>query len=60
LLAAVIERHPRATRMRLIVEAENIKGVSFYRHHGFTVAGEAVEDGVNVLRLEKALRPHVA
>lgn len=56
LLEAVVERHPGAARMRLDVEAENGKGVSFYRRHGFTVVGEPTEEGRRKLRMEKPLR----
>lgn len=56
LLRAVSERHPRATRMHLDVEAENGKGVAFYRRHGFAVVGETTGEGLRSLRMEKALR----
>ena len=45
LLAAVVERHPAARRLRLGVEAENPKALGFYRRQGFAVTGERVEDG---------------
>jgi len=57
LLAAVIARHPQAIRVRLIVDAANAKGLAFYRRQGFVLEGEAVEDGVRVLRLERVLAP---
>ena len=56
LLEAVVERHPGAARMRLNVKAENVKGVAFYRRHGFTVVGERVEEGSHSLQMEKSLR----
>jgi ribosomal protein S18 acetylase RimI-like enzyme len=55
LLAALVARHPEATRVRLTVDAANAKGLAFYRRHGFVAVGEAVEDGVAVLHLEKSL-----
>ena len=55
LLAAVLERHPGAERVRLNVEAENGKGVAFYRRHGFMVVGEREEEGLRSLRMEKPL-----
>ena len=51
-----MERHPGAARMRLDVQAENEKGVAFYRRHGFAVVGEATEEGRRTLRMEKPLR----
>ena len=56
LLGAVVERHPGAARMRLDVEAENAKGVAFYRRHGFVVVGERAQEGLRSLRMEKPLR----
>lgn len=56
MLGAVVERHPGAARMHLYVEAENGKGVAFYRRHGFTVTGEREGDGMRSLRMERLLR----
>lgn len=55
LLTIAIERHLPAKRVRLDVEAENSKGLSFYRKHDFIVVGETSEDGVKVLQMEKQL-----
>lgn len=55
LLAALAERHPEARTLRLTVEAANAKGLAFYRGQGFVRIGEAVDDGIDVLRLEKQL-----
>ena len=55
LLDAVMRAYPEATALRLSVDAENIKGVSFYRRHGFELRGEQAEDGLKVLRMEKML-----
>jgi ribosomal protein S18 acetylase RimI-like enzyme len=55
LLAAVIERHAAATSVRLNVEAANAKGQAFYRKHGFNVVGETLEEGVRVLKMERAI-----
>ena len=56
LLGAVVERHPGAARMRLDVEAENVKGAAFYRRHGFAAVGERAQEGLRSLRMERALR----
>ena len=55
LLGAVAEWRAGAARMRLNVKAENVKGVAFYRRHGFTVVGERIDGGVRSLRMEKLL-----
>ena len=51
----MIQRHPQAGLIRLTVEADNAKGVAFYRRNGFAVTGEVVENGLRGLRMEKAL-----
>ena len=56
MLEAMVERNPEAVQMCLNVEAENGKGVAFYRRHGFTVRGERVDDGRRSLQMEKLLR----
>ena len=56
MVGAVLEQYPGAARMRLNVEAENLKGVAFYRRHGFTVVGERKESGLRSLQMEKLLR----
>jgi len=53
LLTKVVKRFPSATRMRLTVEGRNVKGVSFYKRHGFVVRDETTDDG-NLL-MEKDL-----
>jgi len=55
LLDAAIRAYPGSTALRLSVEADNIKGVSFYRRHGFQLRGEQAEEGLKVLRMEKML-----
>jgi ribosomal protein S18 acetylase RimI-like enzyme len=55
LLAALTLRHPQATRIRLTVEVDNAKGVSFYKRNGFAVTAEVVEDGLRGFRMERAL-----
>jgi ribosomal protein S18 acetylase RimI-like enzyme len=60
LLAAVTLRHLQASLIRLTVEADNAKGVAFYRRNGFAVTGEVVENGLRGLRMEKALAGGVA
>ena len=55
MLAALLADHPDTTLVRLNVEAENAKALGFYRKQGFDVVGEATEDGVKVLRMEKRI-----
>jgi ribosomal protein S18 acetylase RimI-like enzyme len=55
LLDAVVEAYPGATALRLLVEADNPKGVSFYKAHGFEERGEQLEDGMKSLRMERML-----
>src|SRR5690348_15240722 len=55
LLDAAIQGHPGSTALRLSVEADNVKGVSFYLAHGFENRGEHLEDGVKTLRMERIL-----
>src|SRR5215469_11475476 len=55
LLDAVIQAYPGSTALRLSVEADNLKGVSFYRTHGFQLRAEQAEEGLAVLRMEKML-----
>ena len=55
LLATAIARYPTARAMQLTVEADNEKGVAFYRKHGFAILEQVREDGIPALRMEKAL-----
>ena len=55
LLEAVLDRHPDAARVCVNVEAENGKGVAFYRRNAFVVVDEKTEGGLRSLRMEKAL-----
>ncbi|WP_370154287.1 N-acetyltransferase family protein [Ferrovibrio sp.] len=55
LLAALADRFPGATGIRLEVEKGNVKGVGFYRQAGFTATGESVDDGAVILAMEKRL-----
>ena len=55
LLDAAIARHPRAESIRLEVQADNPKGVAFYRREGFQPVGEHMEDGIPHIRMEKRL-----
>jgi len=57
LLQAAIARHPACEVVRLEVEADNAKGLAFYRREGFEVVSEAVMEGIKHLRMEKQLRP---
>ena len=55
LLAAAIKRHAPMARVRVDVEADNAKGVSFYQRRGFVVLGETAQDDLNILQMEKVL-----
>ena len=46
---------PAADVIRLEVEADNAKGVAFYRREGFGAVGEHMEDGIRHIRMEKRL-----
>ncbi|WP_375458221.1 GNAT family N-acetyltransferase [uncultured Enterovirga sp.] len=54
LLARLAVLHPDATTTRLFVIKGNLGALAFYRRHGFAVTGEAEEDGVVSLRLDRA------
>jgi ribosomal protein S18 acetylase RimI-like enzyme len=58
LLDAAVAHYPACEIARLEVEAENAKGLSFYRREGFRVVNEAVMEGINHLTMEKRLRPN--
>jgi ribosomal protein S18 acetylase RimI-like enzyme len=53
LLDAAIARHPNCDTIRLVVEAENAKGIAFYEREGFSTVGEAVVEGIRHLRMEQ-------
>ena len=57
LLDAVVTRYPTCETVRLVVEAENVKGLAFYRREGFRSVGEAVVEGIKHLRMERHARP---
>lgn len=57
LIAEAVARHPEASELFLEVEAENAKGIGFYRREGFEVVGERVEAGINHLQMRKPLTP---
>lgn len=57
MLDAVIARHPACDVARLVVEAENAKGLAFYEREGFHRVGEATVDGIEHFRMEKRLQP---
>ena len=57
LIAAALARHPEARTLYLEVEADNLKGLAFYRREGFEVLGESVQAGIRHLRMEKRLDP---
>jgi ribosomal protein S18 acetylase RimI-like enzyme len=56
LLAEAIVRHPEADFLRLVVEADNEKGLAFYRGAGFQPIGERLEQGIRHLEMENWLR----
>jgi ribosomal protein S18 acetylase RimI-like enzyme len=53
LLATVAARHPACEVMRLEVEADNAKGIAFYRGQGFEPCGERTEEGIRHLVMER-------
>jgi ribosomal protein S18 acetylase RimI-like enzyme len=53
LLDAAIARHPNCDTIRLVVEAENAKGIAFYEREGFSTVGETVVEGIRHLRMEQ-------
>ncbi|HEX2146950.1 MAG TPA: GNAT family N-acetyltransferase [Pseudorhizobium sp.] len=55
LLDAAAAIGPEIRRIRLDVEAENRKGMSFYRREGFRPAGEVLQAGIRHIRMEKHL-----
>jgi ribosomal protein S18 acetylase RimI-like enzyme len=56
LLAAVIDGFPASGKVWLIVEAQNLKGISFYRREGFRITGQAIEEGIRHFEMQKELR----
>jgi ribosomal protein S18 acetylase RimI-like enzyme len=55
LLADALARHPGSSELRLEVEAENAKGIGFYRRQGFEPVGERLEGGINHLQMRKVI-----
>jgi len=55
LIDAGAERHPGCDTLRLEVEAQNAKGVAFYRRAGFAEVGRNVIEGSEHLVMEKRL-----
>jgi ribosomal protein S18 acetylase RimI-like enzyme len=53
LLHEVTTRYPTCNVVRLVVEAENAKGLAFYEREGFHPVGEAVVEGIMHLRMER-------
>ena len=53
LLDAATARHPACDQVRLVVEAENAKGIGFYEREGFSPVGETVVDGIKHRRMER-------
>ncbi len=53
MLDAAIARHPACHVIRLVVEAENAKGIAFYERERFHTVGEAVVEGIKHLRMER-------
>jgi ribosomal protein S18 acetylase RimI-like enzyme len=57
LIEDAVARHPGASELFLEVEAENAKGIGFYRREGFEVVGERVQAGINHLQMRKPVAP---
>jgi ribosomal protein S18 acetylase RimI-like enzyme len=55
LIASAMARHRESEIMRLDVEAENVKGLSFYRREGFHEIGRSVTAGIDHIAMEKRL-----
>ena len=55
LLAEAIARHGACDVMRLEVEADNAKGLAFYRRQGFQEVGRSVTEGIDHIAMEKRL-----
>lgn len=55
MLDAAVARHASCDLVRLVVEAENAKGIAFYEREGFQPVGEATVEGIKHLRLERPL-----
>ena len=55
LIASAMARHRGTEVMRLEVEAENGKGLSFYRREGFQEVGRSVTEGIDHIAMEKRL-----
>ena len=57
LLDEAVSRYPACDAVRLVVEAENAKGLAFYQREGFRSVGEAIVDGIRHYRMERRARP---
>lgn len=55
LIGVAVARHPACEVVRLEVEADNAKGLAFYRGQGFQAIGERMEEGIRHLVMEKSL-----
>ena len=56
LLDEAIRRYPGCDVLRLEVEADNAKGLNFYRREGFEPVGEKTVEGIRHFDMEKRLR----
>lgn len=57
LLDEAIRHHRACDTIRLEVEADNAKGLSFYRREGFEPVGEKTVEGIRHFEMEKHLVP---
>jgi ribosomal protein S18 acetylase RimI-like enzyme len=55
LMAEAIARHSTCDVIRLEVEADNLKGLSFYRREAFQPVGERTEEGIAHIVMEKGI-----
>jgi ribosomal protein S18 acetylase RimI-like enzyme len=55
LVDASAARHQNCDTLRLEVEADNKKGLSFYLREGFREVGRSVTQGIDHIRMEKRL-----
>jgi ribosomal protein S18 acetylase RimI-like enzyme len=55
LIAEAVTHHQNCDTLRLEVEVENTKGLSFYVREGFREVGRSVTEGIDHVRMEKKL-----
>jgi ribosomal protein S18 acetylase RimI-like enzyme len=56
LIEHAVRRYPEADRIQLEVEADNAKGMAFYRRERFVGTGERIVEGIRHVMMEKRLK----